>query len=432
MAAALFAAVLLRGGTLPNQWEWCALAGAAGSLLWLLPGKERPPGSSHELAITAALLAWMIIQLVPLPPALIARLSPGHAGAVAAARAATGQPPGAWIPLTLAPPSTFERLLDVIPAMAVFAAAREMGWRWRDRMWIAAAPVVGVAWVESALGLAQFALMRQTGGAAGSVSGTYVNHNHFAGLLEIAFPLAIMGALSAWRKQEGPEPQALAPALQAAAWLAIAACLLAGVVVSLSRMGFFSAVAAGGAALFLLLKPARTAMRWAVPAAAALLILVLLPTRELSQRIEQIPAAQLASRNVRLEIWRDTLPLIAAYKWTGCGLGAYERGLYKFKTAAPVNTVDFAHNDYMQVVAELGLPGGLLAGALAVTIFSKPLMVALKKRDAANWELAAGLAAALLAFGVHSLADFNLYIPANAMALAWVAGLAASPGLRAA
>ena len=43
--------------------------------------------------------------------------------------------------------------------------------------------------------------------------------------------------------------------------------------------------------------------------------------------------------------------------------------------------------------------------------------------------LAVGLVGALLAIGLHSLVDFNLYIPANALAVAWLAGLAVSPGL---
>ena len=41
-----------------------------------------------------------------------------------------------------------------------------------------------------------------------------------------------------------------------------------------------------------------------------------------------------------------------------------------------------------------------------------------------------GLLASLLAIGLHSLVDFNLYIPANALTLAWLAGVAVSPALQ--
>jgi len=54
----------------------------------------------------------------------------------------------------------------------------------------------------------------------------------------------------------------------------------------------------------------------------------------------------------------------------------------------------------------------------------------LYRRGRSNWELAVGLLGVFVAIGLHSLADFNLYIPANALALAWLGGLAVSPAVR--
>ncbi|MGH9591985.1 MAG: hypothetical protein ACRD5L_02760, partial [Bryobacteraceae bacterium] len=250
MTASLSAAVFLRGGVYPRQWEWCGLACAVASLLWVLPAEIPAPGSSRGLAVLGVLLGWMLLQLAPLPPALVGWFSPLRASAVAAARAVTGEDQSAWMALSTAPALTMERLLDVLPAMAVFVAAREMGWRWRDRPWTAVAPVIGVAWTESVLGLTQFGLMRRSGGAAGPVSGSYADRDHFAGLLEIAFPLALMGAVAFWRNGRA---RATAAAFQTSLCLAIATGLLTGVVVSLSRMGFVSAAAAAGTAILLTL-----------------------------------------------------------------------------------------------------------------------------------------------------------------------------------
>jgi len=55
--------------------------------------------------------------------------------------------------------------------------------------------------------------------------------------------------------------------------------------------------------------------------------------------------------------------------------------------------------------------------------------VVLWKRGGREWELTVGLLCALLAIGFHSLADFNLYIPANALPVAWLGGVAISPAL---
>jgi hypothetical protein len=456
MTAALAAAVVLRGGVYPQQWTWSALGLSAAAALALTTraggGKQLRSGDKWGLGVMALLVAWMILQLAPLPPTWVERFTPEHWNAVAAARMATGQDPAAWVALSVAPSATFTRLLDVIPAMAALLVAREMAWWWRDRIWIAVAPVVGVASLEGLLGLSQFYFMPAVGGQAGSVSGTYVNRNHFAGLLEMAFPVAVALAISAWRK--GPARRMAyssatgdtGAALRMALLLAASACLLAGVVVSQSRMGFISTLAGAGFTMLILplSQPAarardgtdrpgrewRRAWRWAVPVALPLSILILLPTRELILRFADMASTEEVSTADHVQIWRDTMHVIGAYKWTGCGLGAFEHGFYRHQTAAPVNTVDFAHNDSLQILAELGIPGGVLAGVLAGWIAASTLAVVLWRRGARNWELAIGLFASLVTVAVHSLADFNLYIPANALAFAWLSGVAVSPGLR--
>lgn len=436
MTVCFAAAVLLKGGVYPHQWEWSALGISLAAAVFVLSRSEHEPslGNSWGLILLPALFVWMVLQLVPLPPALLRLLSPLRWDAVAAAREATLQAKDSWAALSLAPGATLARLLDVIPAMAAFVAAREMGWQWRDRMWIAVAPVIGVASIESLLGLLQFRFLRMAAGAPGPVTGTYVNRNHFSGLLEMAFPLAVMAALAAWRKgawrrQGSP----VSPALATGALAGAAACLLMGIILSQSRAGFISTLMAVGFMMLMFgLSPGPTAsrrirrFRWGVLIAAPLLILVFLTTPQLILRFADADV----SKDGRMEIWQNTLPLVSAYKWTGTGLGAYERGLYRYKTVAPAKTIDFAHNDYLQILAELGIVGAALAGALGLWIFLQPLRTVMRGRGSPNWPLAVGLLAALLTLGVHSLADFNLYIPANALAFAWLSGVAASFGLQ--
>lgn len=128
----------------------------------------------------------------------------------------------------------------------------------------------------------------------------------------------------------------------------------------------------------------------------------------------------------RVQIWSETWQLFRAFPVTGAGLGTFERALYPFRQSMPTSAVDYAHNDYLQLLAELGVIGFALAMALAVRIFERA--VTAFRSGHMPW-LALGLVAALLASAVHSLVDFNLYIPANAMATAWIAGVATSPEL---
>ena len=423
----LSAAVLLRGGVYPQQWQWIALGISVAALL--CAGGKPAPGdrwSSVGFVLLGLLVGWMALAMLPLPPALVQHIAPGRWSDLIAARAAAGHGAGSWMALSYAPAATMERLLDILPAIAVFVAARQMAWWWRDRAWIAAAPIMVLAAGESLLGLAQFSLSRLAGGDAAAATGTYVNRNHFAGLLELGLPLAVMWAISLWRRNPDGADQSMGAALRIAAILGIAVCLLAGIVVSLSRMGFLAAIGSLLLMVVLLLVPRANWRKWAPLLAIPLALLILLPSRELRQRFSFTMTTSEVSSQTRLEIWSDTLHFVSGHKWLGSGLGAYERGLYLFKTVKPTNTLDFAHNDYLQVLAELGIPGVLLFAGLILWLVRIPLREAFSRGYSRNRELCIGLLGALGAIALHSLTDFNLYIPANALAVAWLGGLAVS------
>jgi O-antigen ligase len=100
----------------------------------------------------------------------------------------------------------------------------------------------------------------------------------------------------------------------------------------------------------------------------------------------------------------------------------------RFKAFDPLLTYDFAHNDYLQLLAELGVMGFAIGATLAFSVVRTAVRRAVGSRDPGARYFAVACAGALAAILVHSLADFNLYIPANAMLLVWIAGMTA--GLR--
>lgn len=438
MSVSLAAAVILRGGVIVAEWQGYAIGLSLGSLIWaaLGPKNERAPVQRGLLVALALLLAWFFFQMIPLPPVVVAWLSPQRWNAVSSARGLLHQDLTAWTALSVAPSATLERLIFVLPAMAVFVAAREMGWWWKERLWIPIAPVVAVAWLESLLGLTQFYFARIAGGLAASSRGTYVNRNHFAGLLELAFPVTLMWAIATWRRNTTRDEQPFGASIATAGLLAVAASLLVGIVLSLSRMGFLSTLAAVGITLLMFLASLGSAhsrwsrWRWAVPAIVLVFIVIALPTQEMLSRFADMAATEDITQDTRAGIWKDSLHLVGDYPWSGCGLGTFEQCLYRYKTVAPVNSVDFAHNDYLQMLVELGPLASVLSAALAAFALWMPLSVVVSGRGRPNWEMAIGLFGSLLVIGLHSLTDFNLYIPANAVAFAWLAGIAVSPGLR--
>lgn len=432
MTAALGAAAFLRGGVDPAQWTWIA----AGLLvLGIVSALHRDPRDRVLEAALCALCGYVLLQVAPLPEALVSWLSP-EAAAIWRGAGRTGS-----MPLSVAPASTVELGIRLAALAAALLTARRLGWLFRDQLWIAAAPVVVVAFLESLIGLMQFSLTRaQPVSAALSASGTYVNRNHFAGLLETALPVALALGITFYARGATRHATSGRAALKASLWFSIALCLLLGVVASLSRMGFLSTLGGLGIAAL-----AATGARdrggragaggwrtwWPAAAIAAGLawMFIFLPTDALIARFASLAQTEELGEDTRAQIWRDTGRLIEAYPVTGAGLGAYEWALLKYKTAAPDKTVDFAHNDYLQFAAELGAAGSLLLLGCAAVVLRRLWGAVRGARGRRNWWLAVGLLGSLAAMALHSLADFNLYIPANALAVAWVAGLASSEAM---
>lgn len=429
------------GGVNAADWQYLSIPISLATLAacFLRSSRSGDAATPVEFWLLATLFGWMLLQLLPLPPAIVGLLSPWRAAEFTAARDITGGDPGRWFSLSVAPGATLERLLFVLPAMAVFVAAREMPRWWSaPRTWIVIAPLAAVATFEALSGLAQFGAAAEIAANGRAVSGTYVNRNHFAGLLEQAFPLVIAWALSVWvvgpgryRSHRFSGSRSLREALITGGLLAAAAGMLAAVIVSLSRMGFLATLVAGVAVttggLLLRRRKARVPVwMWTLPAIFLLLIVLFFTTGALVTRFGDSPSAGDITADGRAQIWSESWQLVRAFPVTGSGLGTFERALYPFRRSMPTAAVDYAHNDYLQLLAELGIPGFLLAMALAARIFERAFTAFRSSRM--PW-LGLGLMAALIAGAVHSLVDFNLYIPANALTTAWIAGVATSPEL---
>jgi len=293
-----------------------------------------------------------------------------------------------------------------------------------DRHWILAVPVVMIAFLEAVLGLFQF-----YGGGDGAV-GTYVNRNHFAGLLEMGLPLALMLGIFALSQNRDRFQSRVLPTVVACVLFGSAAVMLVSVINSQSRMGFVSALVSlficGVVGLSSHYSAGASQWRRWLPVVAVTVMIglgfVFLPSDQLIGRFATIATTQEPSEDTRKELWKETIPLIEAYPITGCGLGAYESCFLPYKIVAPGYTTDFAHNDYLQLAAEFGLPGFVLVLTLAVLVYGS----ALRRTNVDNpgRYLAIACVGSLSAILLHSLVDFNLYIPANGMLAVWIGALA--------
>lgn len=430
LSIALAWAVLRDGAVETPDWAISLLIVAlVGVLLCVRPSPDfaRQVGGA-KLWLPVVLLLWVGLQAVPLPFALVRLLAPERAAVLEAGDPTLGQV--RWAALSATPGATREKLIGLLGCVVVFWLAAELARRLEDRPWAPVWPFVALGVFQGALGLVQ----AYAPGVEGLATGTYVNRNHYAGFLELCLPLTLFNGVAVLQTGRSRHGLSARSALAAGLLFTAAAIMLLGILHSLSRMGFVAALGglfvAGMAATGGVGAPAWR--RRAGPAAIGLVLLlafVFLPPDKLIYRFGDMASTEEISADTRIQIWRDTLALIRAQPVTGCGLGAYESALMPHKLAAPLHTVDFAHNDYLQLAAELGLPAMAVLLWLAGYVLRSAWRTARADLPPDERARALGCLGGLAALALHSLVDFNLYIPANAMAAAWVAGLAVASGV---
>ncbi len=107
----------------------------------------------------------------------------------------------------------------------------------------------------------------------------------------------------------------------------------------------------------------------------------------------------------RLEMWRVTLRMIQAHPWLGNGINTYTESFSSFASAASTFR-GYAHNCYLQMAAEIGLPG--LIAFLAPFAFILPAEI---KRDHAHGHdpLKTALLIGIPAYLAMSALDTNFY-----------------------
>jgi O-antigen ligase len=241
----------------------------------------------------------------------------------------------------------------------------------------------------------------------GWIYGPYVNHNHYAGLMEMLVPIPLVLSLTR-----------LASSRTRAAAAAGAAIMVGTIFLSGSRGGMLAIVIELLILAVLLIKQKR-GLRTAIGIGVFLVIVVGLLTwvggGELSKRIATVgPSHSEISSDIRHYINRDGLKMFLKRPVLGWGLGTFPVVYPQFRTFYTNFFVNQAHNDYLQLLVEMGLLGFGTMLWFLVTLYRR----AIKKMG--NWTSEIGgavtLACVLGLSGilVHSAVDFNLQIPANA------------------
>jgi len=265
----------------------------------------------------------------------------------------------------------------------------------------------------------------------GFAFGTFINNNHFAGFLEMLFPLSVGYLLAkadffSMKKGLSLRDKILwfgHERLQRTIILGIIPVFLGlGIFYSRSRSGFLIFFAD----IFLMIIVLSLARRRKGGSAAkekrygtivrtvSLVILFSAVWIGIKPILERFSGDSL-ERQVRPKIYRYTIDLIKDFPLSGTGPGTYVYAYPKYEPVRTPRLTDHAHDDYLEVLAESGIIGGASLIGLAFGGLGYLFVLWMKRKDYFVRGIVFGCMAGIVSLLLHSVSDFNLRLPANAV-----------------
>jgi O-antigen ligase len=400
---------LLLGGSQQGAWGAAIIQLLAiGLIAWALlehreAGLARPARQLLALVCLAILLS--LIQLVPLPAGMWTTM-PGRAFVIDGFRLLGIYPPA--MPISLSPYDSLATLLALLPFVGMLAATLVL--RAYSALWLAFALIAGTL-AGILLGILQVSspfpeqsswyLYRVSN--FGVATGFFANSNHMANLLLVTIPfVAAVGATLRGRSDD---------MRTRSAGLAVAfsglALIILGLILNRSLAGYGLGVPVVLASLLLLFGlPARwTGAALVGIGLAGIAALALLWTSPVSTQLDGLGAS--TSVTSRRQIAASSLTLASEFAPVGSGLGTFPK-LYQLKedpSSVDRFYVNHAHNDYLELATETGLPGVLLMLAFLLW-WGRAVWLMLQSPASDHFALAGAVASAAIL--MHSLVDYPL------------------------
>jgi O-antigen ligase len=397
--------------------------------------KQKPQNDGLLLAaakwpgyLFLAFFGFLFIQILPLPKFLVSVLSPGAYSYQKLYAADFSRLK--FLSLSLVPSYTLRRGLELLTyCLLGFLVLRTVTKRYQIMRLYSVLVAMGV--FEAFYGLLELynknprILFYKKSHNLDSVTGTFVNRNHFSGYLEMIIPLAIGLIIARLDLFSAPSRTLREKILRLSernfsknvvVFLGIILMAIA-VVFSQSRSGvvllvltfiFFSALVT----LFIEGHGLRKKTIRKFLQVSFLLVTVISLYVGIDAMLQRF-AMDRPLQEGRATYWANTLKTFAAYPLYGTGLGTFGVLYPDMDTPSGPVALVHAHNDYLEYLSELGLIGfALLLGAIAaMMIFAFRAWRARRHPEVKG--LAMGGIVSLLCILIHSLTDFNLHIPAN-------------------
>ena len=245
-----------------------------------------------------------------------------------------------------------------------------------------------------------------------------MNHNHFAGYAEISISVTLGFFLTGFRGGKlvlmiymtGIMVVALALSLSRGGWIAFGLTLVFMAFALLTNRHF-----------------ERKRFLISLVGGLVFVIFIILGNTPVVQRILTLPQKDAdISFKSRLEVWAGIREMISDYPLLGTGPGTFGTAFTRYQPPGLRNHFTMAHNDYLHFTAELGLMLIPILIWMIIALFREGFRK-LENLSRLVRGTTLGAMSGIFAIVVHSAADFNLHIPANALLFAVLAAVVATP-----
>ncbi|MFH0813051.1 MAG: O-antigen ligase family protein [Pseudomonadota bacterium] len=270
----------------------------------------------------------------------------------------------------------------------------------------------------------------------GGYFGPYVNPNHFAGYMEMVIPLAIGLLLSRELPATRPQPKSWKQRLSKFdSWLSANVLLIFVIVIMASSL--FLSLSRGGIISFFLslvllfiFRGLKKAQQWkkkviTITLGLIFAFLVWIGIAPVLQELSTLFDLETALP-VRPEVWNDTITMAKNFPLFGIGLGNFQHLYPMYKTIPAQSLWDHAHNDYLEMLSDTGCLGVLFFFGGMVFFLITIIRKWQQRRHPWVVGITLGGVTGVVALLFHSLVEFNLHIPANALLLFIILGITGS------
>jgi len=250
------------------------------------------------------------------------------------------------------------------------------------------------------------------------LSATFGNPDHLAGYMEMALPLVLGLFLLGFERGKK------------FFLIYLSFLLLSALILSLSRGSWFASITGltlMAACLLLDRYFKRKGLVLAIIGGTLAVSSIVLSTTPVVERIltltERAPESNLHSR---MMVWGGAVRMIEKHPVLGTGPGTFAFAYTEFQPPGLDKHYTMAHNDYLHFVSEVGLPLIAIIIWMILSLYRKGFRK-LKNPSRLVRGITLGAMSGITAILVHSIGDFNLHIPANAILFTIFAAIVVSP-----